>query len=173
MAGIMHKLLGRITKIHGCEGTVIVKVERTFSDNIPPEMESIFLEIEGREVPFFIKHYQTFGHENILLRFEDYESVEKVKDLIGCKVFIFSGNQKGKSDTVQGSIIGFELNTIENELVGIITNVTENPGQWLITVVSNSGNEILVPFHEDLIIKIDMKSKKIIMTIPEGLDTLN
>ena len=90
MTGIMQELLGRIVKIHGCEGAVTVKIEKIFSDNIP-EMESVFLEIDGRRVPFFIEHYQNYGHENILFWFEDYKSVEKVTEFIGCKVYILTG----------------------------------------------------------------------------------
>ena len=46
-------LLGRITKVSGYEGAVTVKLEKIFTENIP-QMESVFLEIEGRPVPFFI-----------------------------------------------------------------------------------------------------------------------
>ena len=46
-------LLGRITKVSGYEGAVTVRLEKIFFENIP-QMESVFLEIEGRQVPFFI-----------------------------------------------------------------------------------------------------------------------
>jgi 16S rRNA processing protein RimM len=172
MAGIMQELLGRIIKIHGCEGAVAVKVEKIFSDNIP-EMESVFLEIEGKRVPFFLEHYKTFGQENILFWFQDYTSVEKVREFIGCKVFIQSEGHISKPAIVQEDIIGFDLYTIAEELVGNVIKVTKNPGQWLLTVVSDTGNEILIPFHEDLIISIKTESKKIIMILPDGLGTLN
>jgi 16S rRNA processing protein RimM len=171
MTGIMQELLGRIVKIHGCEGAVKVKVEKIFSDNIP-EMETVFLELEGRLVPFFIEHYQNFGHENVIFWFEDYKSVEKVTEFIGCKVYILAGDSSQTLNFEQ-EIIGFEILTGENELVGSVIKVTENPGQWLITVISESGNEILIPFHEDLVIKIDKELKTIIMSLPEGLSSLN
>jgi ribosomal protein L35AE/L33A len=43
-------LLGRISRIHGYEGSVVIKLEQGFIENIP-EMESVFIEIEGRPVP--------------------------------------------------------------------------------------------------------------------------
>ena len=44
---------GKITKISGFEGAVTVRPERDFSGKIP-ETESVFLEIDGRAVPFFL-----------------------------------------------------------------------------------------------------------------------
>lgn len=172
MTGIMKKKLGRIVKVHGCDGGLTVKAERNFSDNIP-EMESVFLEIEGNQVPFFIEHYQTLGSDNVILWLEDYRSVEKVKEFVGCLVYIPAGDHEDTDDSSRQDIVGFELFSSDTELIGIVTKVTENPGQWLITVVSSSGHEILIPFHEDLIIKIDEGSKKIEMNLPEGLKSLN
>ena len=46
-------LLGRVTKTSGFEGAVVVRLERSFIENIP-QIESVFVEIDGRPVPFFI-----------------------------------------------------------------------------------------------------------------------
>ena len=70
-------LLGRITKLSGYEGAVAVKLEKIFTENIP-EMESVFLEIEGRPVPFFISGIEYTGADILKLSFEGYNSIEKV-----------------------------------------------------------------------------------------------
>ena len=172
MATVTQKLFGRILKIHGCEGAVSVRTEKIFYDNIP-EMESVFLEIEGRQVPFFIEQYQSNGHENVLLWFRDYNTVEKVKEFIGCRVFIISNEVGSSPVSIQEEIIGFELRNKEKEIIGRVKEVIENPGQWLLTVKANDGSEILIPFHEDLLISIDNTSKVIIMDLPAGLNDLN
>ena len=69
-------LLGRITKVSGYEGAVTVKLEKIFTENIP-QMESVFLEIEGRPVPFFISDSEYSGADILKLRFEGYDSIEK------------------------------------------------------------------------------------------------
>ena len=80
-------LLGRITKVSGYEGAVTVKLERFFSEKLP-HMESVFLEIEGRPVPFFIAGSEYSGADILKLQFEGYESSEKVSEFIGCQVFL-------------------------------------------------------------------------------------
>ena len=69
-------LLGRIIKVSGYEGAVAVKLEKEFTENIP-QMESVFLEIEGRPVPFFISDSEYSGADILKLKFEGYESVDK------------------------------------------------------------------------------------------------
>ena len=64
-----------------------VRLEKDFIDNIP-EMESVFLEIEGKAVPFFISSSQYSGGDVLKLRFEGYGTYEKVSDLTGCPVFL-------------------------------------------------------------------------------------
>src|SRR5664280_1681218 len=62
-------LLGKIIKLSGYEGAVAVKLEKIFTENIP-QMESIFLEIEGKLVPFFISgtaiNKNKVGPENLI-----------------------------------------------------------------------------------------------------------
>ena len=69
-------LLGRITKVSGYEGAVAVKLEKIFTENIP-QMESVFLEIEGRPVPFFISDIEYSGADILKLSFEGYDSLKK------------------------------------------------------------------------------------------------
>jgi ribosomal 30S subunit maturation factor RimM len=51
--------------------------------------------------------------------------------------------------------------------------VAPNNGQWLITVVSENKKEILIPFHEHFIVRIDKGNNSVIMNIPEGLKDIN
>lgn len=165
-------LLGQITKVNGFEGAVTVKLEKNFSENVP-EMESVFLEIEGRPVPFFISDSEYSGANILKLKFEGYDSIEKVREFIGCKVFLTTGiPAKNDSDDIQ-SLIGYQVLIQGDELLGSINKVILNPGQLLLEVLSTENKEILIPFHEHFISSIDKKRKIIVMDIPEGLIEIN
>ena len=170
MTGMIQKLAGKIIKIHGCEGAVTVRVERSFSKKIT-EMESLFLETDGRLVPFFIKSYQTLGHENLVLWFEDYDTVEKVKEFVGCRVFVSLPETIDEDDSLNSDLTDYEIFTPGNSRIGVITMVTENNGQFLITALSASGSELLIPLHEDFIVSLNKRLKRIVMSLPEGLIT--
>jgi len=165
-------LVGRIIKIHGYEGTVIVRLEKIFIENVS-EMESVFLEIEGKPVPFFIFGSEYTGGDIIKIKFEGYHSYEKVSELKGCKVFLTGSGGNKNGDNNYTDIRGFRVIVHDNQLAGTIIEVIENPGQWLLKVKTEKEKELLIPFHEDLIIKVDKKLKIIQMDLPEGLTEIN
>jgi 16S rRNA processing protein RimM len=165
-------LLGRITKLNGYEGAVTVKLEKIFSENIP-RMESVFLEIEGRPVPFFISASEYSGADILKLSFEGYESIAKVSEFIGCRIFLTSGKPaKTQPDDVT-SLVGYLVLEQNDNLLGTITGIAQNPGQWLLSIASPSGKEILIPLHNDFIVSIDDANKTIIMDLPDGLIDIN
>ncbi len=163
--------LGRIIKVNGYEGAVIVKLEKIFTENIP-RMESVFLEIEGKPVPFFISYSEYNGADILKLKFEGYDSAEKIKEFIGCNIFLTSNIiQKNQSETITDLI---HYKVMHNGLLlGSVSDVIQNPGQLLLVVLSAYNKEILIPFHQHLIVNIDKRKKIIVMDIPEGLTEIN
>lgn len=165
-------LLGRITKISGYEGAVAVKLEENFIENIP-QLESVFLEIEGKPVPFFISGLEYSGANILKLSFLGYDSIEKISEFIGCRIFLTSGIYNDKLTEGNENLIGYRLFVQEDKLLGSISEVLENNGQWLIKVISVNKKDILIPFHEHFIVSFDKGEKVIVMNIPEGLTEIN
>lgn len=165
-------LLGRITKLSGYEGAVAVKLEKIFTENIP-QMESVFLEIDGRQVPFFISEAEYSGADILKLSFDGYNSIEKVSEFIGCRVFLTGPSRSNSKDTESQSLIGYHVIGPGNESIGSISEIFQNSGQWLLNVISPDRKNILIPFHEHFIVRIDKKKKIVVMNIPEGLLEIN
>jgi 16S rRNA processing protein RimM len=165
-------LLGHIKKIHGHDGSVIVRLEKIFTEDIP-EMESVFLEIDGKPVPFFIAESEYAGGDNLKIRFKGYNTYEKICEFTGCKVFLNTGGEEREEKNSYTNLTGFKVELDDNSLAGTVTEIIKNPGQWLICLSTEKGRELMIPFHEDLIIKIDRKMKIIQMDLPEGLTEIN
>jgi 16S rRNA processing protein RimM len=165
-------LLGKISKVHGHAGAVNVRLEQGFSENIQ-DLESVFIETDGRPVPFFIASAEQ--PDNLVLRlwFEGYESAEKVKEFVGCRLFLTepSNNAGPVSDLMD--LINYRLFSQDNISTGVITGIIENPGQILLNILASSGNEFLIPLHEDLVKEIDTENRIIYMFIPEGIADIN
>jgi 16S rRNA processing protein RimM len=172
MAYIYNILLGKITKVSGYQGAVTIRLERNFSENIPM-MESVFLEIEGRPVPFFISDTEYSGADILKLTFTGFDSNEKVAEFVGCRVFLTT-NQSDikKSDDLQ-DILNYYVYNQEKTLLGTVSDIIQNPGQLLLIIKTAGKKEILIPLHEDFIISFDKKRKTIIMEIPDGLTEIN
>ena len=165
-------LLGRITKVSGFEGAVTVKLEKSFSGKLP-HMESVFLEVEGRPVPFFISASEYSGADILRIKFEGYNSSAKVAEFAGCKVFLTTAVKvKNKAEDFN-KLVGYKVLTTENIEIGIIREVIPNPGQWLLSVISSADRSILIPLHEDFIVNVDKRKRQLVMDIPEGLTEIN
>jgi 16S rRNA processing protein RimM len=165
-------LLGRISKVSGYSGSVSVKLERSFYNNIP-EMESVFLEIDGKQVPFFISSSEYSGGDLLKLKFEGYGSCEKVSEFTGCRIFLTTVSEETASTSAPESLSGFKVILKNKDLIGTVKETIQNPGQDLLNIVSPEGKEILIPFHEAFILKIEVKNETILVELPEGLTDIN
>jgi 16S rRNA processing protein RimM len=165
-------LLGRITRVHGYEGTVIIRLEKEAGDYLQ-KMESVFIETEGILVPFFISESEEIGEGYLWLKFEGYESSDRVAEFTSCRIFMTKGVSIEEQRPGTDSLIGFEVSDRKKKTAGIIKRIIHNPGQDLIVLESEGGKEILIPLHSDLISGYNEEEKTLEMDIPEGLETLN
>lgn len=172
MAYTCNILLGRITKVSGFERVVTIKLESFFIENIP-QMESLFLEIDGRPVPFFISELEYSGKDVLKIGFVDYDTVDQAGEFKGCKVYLTFEMDTAEKMNDFGDINGYEVFTDDNLLLGHIMEVIHNPGQLLLNITSPDNKEILVPLHEDFIILHDDMKKMMVLKIPEGLLEIN
>jgi 16S rRNA processing protein RimM len=167
-----HILLGKITKIYGFDGAVTIRLERNISDKIP-QMESVFIEIDGRPVPFFIEHAEQTDPLTCRLIFSGYGSIDKIKEFIGCRIYLTDTEIHFSQFEDPLSLIDYSVLSEDNIIIGVIKEIIENPGQSLLNVKSMTGKNILLPFHSDLIKNIDTENKVIQMVIPEGIGEIN
>jgi 16S rRNA processing protein RimM len=164
-------LLGQLTRTSGFEGEVVVKLAKNFIENIPLP-ESVFLEIDGRPVPFFVSSVDYPGSDILKLTFSGYNTISKVEEFKGCNVFLTTGETANDQEELS-DLKGFSVHDQAGNLIGKIESIIENPGQLLLSIISPAKKEYLVPLHEDLIIKLDRKKRILTMDIPEGLIEIN
>jgi 16S rRNA processing protein RimM len=172
VAYIANISLGRILKIQGYDGTLTVKLEKDFIENIPG-MESVFLEIEGKPVPFFISSSVYEGGDILKLKLDGYGSYEKVSGFAGCGIFLTSGCEKTGTSSGNENITGFRVVLRDKTIIGDVEEIIKNPGHDLMKIISPDRKEILIPFHRDFIVRFDEKKKIITVQLPEGLLDLN
>ena len=165
-------LLGKIIKSYGFDGTLTIRTEKGFEGKIP-EMESVFLETDGKLVPFLVSSYEIAGDNLIRIIFDGYNSIGKVNGFIGSKVFLTSTVKTENPYDDLNRLKGYRISTPDNDHLGTISEIIENPGQILLDVQTPRNEKILIPLHQDLIVKIDNRKKVITMDLPEGLTEIN
>ena len=161
-------LLGQITKLHGLSG----EVTAFFDVDVPEEyeeLESVFVDINNKLVPFFIEYLEVTP-KKIILKFEDTNSAEAAEKLIGKELYLPLTSLpplSGKSFYYH-EIIGFTVIDAAFGEVGPVKEVYSNASQDLIACDHN-GKEVLIPVSDELIEKIDREEERIYLQLPEGL----
>jgi 16S rRNA processing protein RimM len=165
-------LIGRISRASGYNGSVSVRLEKSFIGNIP-EMESVFLEIDGKPVPFFVSSSEYSGGDILKIKFIGYDTYEKVSEFAGCGIYLTTFSESTRTDGKPESISGFKVITGNKSLIGTVIEIIQNPGHDLLKILSPEGKEILIPFHEDFILNIEETEKTIMVELPDGLMDIN
>ena len=161
-------LWGNIIKVHGVKGEFLVQV---FSDDLTDykTLESVFVEIKQKQIPFFLTSFNFATQKRCILSFEDIVTVEQAKPLVGADIYIPISEmaEADESRLSYQAIIGFEVvDTIQGKL-GVISNFFQKTGQDLL-MMDYQNAEILIPVTEEIVHSVDIKTKQVITTLPEG-----
>ncbi|SFB91337.1 16S rRNA processing protein RimM [Parapedobacter composti] len=160
--------IGYISKTRGLKGEVQLFFE--YDDYSDLELDLLFLEIDRKLVPFFVEHIQLQPNRTAYLFFEDVDHVDKAQPLIRKKVYLPNSKkpQRRPDDFRMTDLKGYwVIDRVHGEL-GQISEVHEYPQQY-VAVVIYSGNELMFPLNEQLIVSIDRESKTLEVDLPEGL----
>jgi 16S rRNA processing protein RimM len=152
-----------VIKKHGLKGDVKI----ILSSPLPKKLESIFVEIDNRLVPFFIESISIL-HDQAILKFEDIDSPEKADQLTQNRVFLpLSIRPKSQSKRPNSSeLIGFSV-YFNSHRLGIVSDINQHTLNPLL-VVKNEESELLIPINDYFIKKVDRKLKKVMVELPDG-----
>lgn len=150
----------KILKSYGTEGAVAIS--RSATGDWDGKTEGpVTVIIDGLPVPFFIENAVEKGGKWIL-KLEDVDTLEEAEELVGHE-FTFDD---GTEDDEEGSLIGMKVRDEKGRTVGPVTEVLDFPGNLCIEV-DCKGTRIVLPLHEDLIIKAGRDT--LTLRIPAGL----
>ena len=166
--------LGFLYKAYGIKGELIVRTDLNLSENTINKWESIFIEINGILVPFFIEQISLKTDIELQLKFEDIDDEIQAKTYIGNSIFVEKENlQIEQKDETFSQWVSFQIVDEQGVFVGQIVKLIEYPSQSMLMINTKEQDEILIPAIEDWIISVDSDKKEITMNLPTGLIDLN
>lgn len=163
---------GEIIKIHGVRGQLVLQLDNLSFENIL-KLESVIIEIDGLPVPFFIQSYSQRNNNSIILTIEDIVSERKANELVDKKVYFNTESIKSKKQVAfqTNNLTGYTVIDKENSTLGILEEILDDQYNPLLRI-TNGKKEILIPYQTVFIIKIEKKTRTIIVNPPLGLTEL-
>ncbi len=166
-------LLGKIIKVHGFHGAVVIALEGEISEKIN-EMESVFVEIDGRPVPFFFEWVKELSSNTLYAKFDYYNSDSSILEFVGCRVYTDKETLISYSDSkLPIFLTGYMVLDADRREIGKIKKVVSFPMQIMLELSKGKSEAILIPYSEEIIIATDNINKIIILELPEGIDSVN
>lgn len=166
-------LFGTFIKVNGVKGEFVLKSNYLLSeefDSIP----SIFIEIDGILVPFYITNFIIRSNYSAIIKLEDIDNIPAAKEFVDNNLYILKENLPHIDESFElSSYVGYTIIDNTNEMiVGEITETFNIPNNPLVQV-RYKNNDVLIPSNNKTIISIDYENKIIKIDIADGLLEIN
>jgi 16S rRNA processing protein RimM len=161
--------LGKIVKKYSYKGELLVKLD-TDEPELYEHMDSVFIEVRDKLLPFFIESSQLHKSELLRIKFEDVNTEDDADSLMKSNLYLPLQflPKLGEGKFYFHDIIGFKVEDKNFGHVGIIKAINDSTAQSLFEI-DRDGIEILIPMNDEFISKVDKTNKVIFVNTPEGL----
>lgn len=160
--------IGYITKTKGLKGEVQIFFEYEEPEDLT--LETVFAEINGKLVPYFVSSYKLQNNQTGNFYFDDVDHIDKAEKLLRKKLYLPVSQKpvRDEDEFLITDLKGFLVHDHTFGELGEITEIHEYPQQY-VAVVPYKSREVLFPLNDDLIEEIDQENNILKVNLPEGL----
>jgi 16S rRNA processing protein RimM len=167
----MQVQVARIGKPHGIRGEVTVQVMTDAPEERFVPGTAFVVEPE-RLGPLTIESAR-WNKDILLLGFAEVVDRNEAEELRGAKLFVDTEDVDDDEDAwYEHELVGLRV-LVDGQEVGKVAALNTLPAQDLLVVTAANGDEVLVPFVEQIVPEVDVEAGFIRVTPPAGLFELN
>ena len=167
----MRLKVGKIVNTHSLKGEVKVISSTDFEEERFKKGSKLLI-TRGNQLIREVVVQSYRNHKNFLLvKFEGIDSVEEAEKLKNLQIKIDSDEvgELEENEFYFHQIIGCEVFDENNKNLGEIIDILTPGANDVWVIKGENGKEILIPYIEDVVKKIDTTSKKVNIEVMEGL----
>jgi len=160
--------IGKMVAAFGLKGELIL-LHHLGKKTALKGLEVIYLQEKKDELlPYFVQAAAMKSDQEVLLLLDGIDSKEKAKKFVQKQVWLTDEDfLKYAGKTAPITWVGYHVVEAGKDL-GEILEVIEQPHQILCRLEIDQ-KEVLIPINESTLVKADLKQKKVIVNLPEGL----
>ena len=162
--------IAEVQKSFGTHGELIIRLRPEAPEEINVN-EPVFITIDDLPVPFYFKSFEAFGTRRAKVVFDDMETPELAAELIG-KTIELKVTEGKEQTNARPLLLHYKIMDNKNGIIGVVTGFLDIPQNPCLLVIHNE-REIIIPFHETIVQKINSKKQILQVVLPEGLLELN
>ena len=161
--------LGNVARLHGYKGEVSIFLDVDYPQDYK-DLESVFIDCDGKLIPFFLEKIELNNKGFAVVRFEDVDTEKKAKHILKHAIYLPLDllPELDQDEFYFHEIEGFKVFDENHGELGVVQRVIDLSGNPLIEINFN-GNEILIPKQDEFIKEVDKDKKTILISAPEGL----
>jgi len=158
--------LGRITKRHGYNGTVVLVSDQPLDDEVEC-LEEVFVVIDGLQVPFPVEEFVLLTDTSAHVKLEFVSNQEEALKLVGCEMYAAIVPHQQKPEAEWEQWIGFAVHDSKYGKIGVIQEIENYKGN-IVWQVMDGDRETLISLYPELITDIDHEAKILHVTAQDG-----
>ncbi|MCM1151434.1 MAG: 16S rRNA processing protein RimM [Alistipes senegalensis] len=166
---------GRINRLFGTDGGVMLSLHAAFPDDFDPETTPLMVTIDGLEVPLWCERFERRGQTGAVAAFADLNTDRRATELLGLE-FRIERHEEPDDEFYMEDLIGFTVEveetgteeTAPRHSAGTLTDYYDSDANPLFEL-EIEGRRVLVPAVEEFIARIDFEERRIKFVLPAGL----
>lgn len=161
--------IGKIIKSNGTDGGLLVSAPEVELEQIEGP---VYVEFDGLPAPFFFDDCVSRGTSRYIVHMTGVRCLKDAEEMVGRDI-LFDGEfeEEGSDEDFVGWKVldGSRDDSSEPKLVGVVEDYEPIPGNFCLYVRTTSGEQVMIPLHEDFILKVDSQSRTLVLDLPDGL----
>ena len=159
---------GRINRLFGTDGGVMLSLYPAFPADFDPAATPLLVTIDALEVPLWCDRFERRGMAGANVEFADFDTSRRAEELVG-RILYMAEDEESDDEFYMEDLIGFAIEA--GELRGTVTDYYDSDMNPLFGIDFGDG-ERLIPAAEEFIARIDFDRRRIRMILPDGLAEL-
>jgi 16S rRNA processing protein RimM len=161
--------LGYIAKIHGLDGGVMAVLDVDQPERYR-KLDALFIEQENQLVPYLVNKTSGQKGNQLILGLEGIDNGDKASTLKGCKLWLPEKAlpKLEKDQYYFHELVGCIVEDKALGRLGEIREILDLPQQTLASM-DWKGAEVLIPLHENILLKFDRQASVLYTMLPDGL----
>ncbi len=161
--------IGKLVATFGVKGEMILKHNLGKKTGLKGLQVFFIEDLPGSFLPYFPQQLKIKSESELYVEIEGIDSKEKASSLLQQQVWVTEDEfKKYAAASAPIALLGYIAHD-KGKVLGEVLEVIEQPHQVMCRIQFGIHDDILIPINEQSLLKVDRKSKKLMLDLPDGL----